>query len=148
MYHYKESGLDDVVLRNGYTIRETPYGETVSIENVDALHQLIGKTIIGQPQINGAELRFLRRELDKTQAELAALLGTSEQAMSLWERNRKGPMPESAARLLRLLYAESIGLRPKASTWLHRLALGRRLQETRAETYAFRHEARRWKPAA
>jgi putative transcriptional regulator len=144
-YDYKESGLDGIKLQNGYTFHETPYGRGVSIANVDALHKVIGAAIIRQLEINGAELRFLRHELDQTQAELSALLGTSEQTMSLWERDRKGPMPEPAARLLRLLYAERIGLKQKTSSWLRRLA-GRETHEARA--HAFRHDARRWKVAA
>jgi putative transcriptional regulator len=104
MYRYKESGLDDVMLENGYTIRQTPYGETVTIENVDALHRLLGGRIILQREITGAELRFLRREMGKTQAELAALFRMTEQTVSLWERDRTKAIPPLADSLLRLLY--------------------------------------------
>ena len=31
-YHYTESGLRNVWLENGYTVRQTPYGETIAIE--------------------------------------------------------------------------------------------------------------------
>jgi putative transcriptional regulator len=151
-YEYTDSGLDGIVLQNGYTIHKTPYGRGVSIANVDLLHRVIGSTIIRQPRISGAELRFLRLELDKTQAELAALLGTSEQTVSLWERDRKASMPEAAGRLLRLLYAEHIGLKPKPSTWLERIAQQARtfaaLQGEDRGAHAFRHEGRGWKLAA
>jgi putative transcriptional regulator len=33
MYHYKESGLDDIFLVNGYHIHKTPYGEGVAINS-------------------------------------------------------------------------------------------------------------------
>jgi putative transcriptional regulator len=157
-YEYTDSGLDGIVLQNGYTIHKTQYGRGVSITNVERLHREIGSMIIRQLHISGAELRFLRLELDKTQAELAALLGTSEQTVSLWERDRKASMPETAARLLRLLYAEHIGLNPKPSTWLERIVQqaarferiaqqAARVSEDRG-AHAFRHEGRGWKLAA
>jgi hypothetical protein len=34
MYHYTECGLRNVYLKNGYCLRNTAYGETVSIENI------------------------------------------------------------------------------------------------------------------
>jgi hypothetical protein len=35
MYHYTESGLDNVWLANGYTVIETPYGKGVSVRDAD-----------------------------------------------------------------------------------------------------------------
>jgi DNA-binding transcriptional regulator YiaG len=102
-YHYKESGLDNVLLQRGYTIRQTPYGETVAIHDVDAVHRAIAAKLVTQPHLTGAELRFLRLEMDQTQAELAETLGTSEQTVSLWERHRKKPIPETAAKLLQVI---------------------------------------------
>ena len=99
----QKSGLDDVVLQRGYTIRQTPYGETVAIHDVNRLHRKIAAKLAKQPQLTGAELRFLRLEMDKTQAALADLLGTSEQTLSLWERERKKPIPETAAKLLQVI---------------------------------------------
>src|SRR5262249_14369116 len=103
-YRYKESGLDNVVLpRSAYTIRKTPYGETVAIHDVDRLHRKIAAKLVRQPHLTGAELRFLRLEMDQTQAELAKKLGTSEQTLSLWERDRNKLMPETADKLLRII---------------------------------------------
>ena len=144
-YRYKESGLDDFVLLDGYTIRQTPYGETVSIQNVEGLHKLIARVLIlQQPRVTGAELRFLRSELDKTQAELAELLATSEQTVSLWERARGEAMPETPARLLRLLVADHLGLKPKPASLLRRLA---KLAPGRRGTREVHYE-RGWKPVA
>ena len=36
-YRYTESGLTNVWLANGYTIRKTKYGEGVSVQDVDGL---------------------------------------------------------------------------------------------------------------
>lgn len=89
MYHYTESGLDNVYLNDGYTIHKTVYGEGVSIEDTDGLHRAIGKWLVEMPKpLNGAEVRFLRLEMDQTQRDLAAFFGTSEQTVRLWERKR------------------------------------------------------------
>lgn len=40
-YRYKESGLDFILLLDGYTVHETPYGTGVSIHNTEALHEAI-----------------------------------------------------------------------------------------------------------
>jgi putative transcriptional regulator len=110
MYHYTESGLDNIYLVNGYAVHKTAYGKGVSIENTDALHKEIGKWLISLPKpLNGAELRFLRLELEQTQRHLAEILGTTEQTLRLWEKHRKEAMPGPADRLLRALYAEYIG---------------------------------------
>ncbi len=37
MYHYTESGLRNVYLKNGYTITKTEYGEAISIKDVAGL---------------------------------------------------------------------------------------------------------------
>lgn len=106
-YHYLESGLDNIYLESGYTIHETPYGKGVSIENSDALHKAIGRWLVSLPKpLIGAELRFLRIQMDMTQRNLAALLGTTEQTLRLWERNRNKALPGPADRLLRALYCE------------------------------------------
>ena len=79
MYHYIDSGLDNVVLESGYREIDTPYGRGVSIDNLDALHLAIGKWLLNVPKLNGAEFRFLRHELDMSQGRLARLLGEKEQ---------------------------------------------------------------------
>jgi putative transcriptional regulator len=143
MYHYKECGLDNVILQSGYTVRQTPYGETVAIHNVDGLHKVIARALIKQAELTGAELRFLRSELDQTQAELAKALGTSEQSVSLWERARSEPMPETAARLLQLIAADHLGLRSKPGTWLQRLA--KLAEASKAASRKTAHYERGWK---
>ena len=106
MYHYTESGLQNVWLTNGYAVRKTPYGKGVAIQNVAALHKAICQTIARKPSLTGAELRFLRKQMDLSQAALAELLGTSEQNVSLWER--RGRIPKASDRLLKLICLESL----------------------------------------
>src|SRR3546814_17921122 len=108
-YHYTESGLDNVFLENGYTVHKTPYGEGVSIKDTAGLHKLIGRWLINLPKrLNGAELRFLRLEMEMTQRSLAAIIGQDEQAVRRWEKNPTRTINGSAALLLRALYADYI----------------------------------------
>src|SRR4051812_470100 len=79
MYHYTECGLQKVWLENGYTVTQTPYGKGVSIRNVSGLHRLIGRALSQRPGLTGAELRFLRKEMELSQGALADMVGVSEQ---------------------------------------------------------------------
>jgi putative transcriptional regulator len=123
-YRYTESGLDNVYLLDGYTIHETPYGKGVSIQNTDALHKAIGKWLIAQPRpLNGADLRFIRTEMELTQRALAGIIGTEEQTLRLWEKDRKKFMPNGPAeRLLRALYSEALGNNVHIKRVLEKLA--------------------------
>ena len=106
MYHYTECGLQNVWLRNGYTKHKTPYGAGVAFADLAGLHAAIGRAVAQRPRLTGAELRFLRKEMNLSQAALAHLIGCTEQNASLWER--KGKMPKTADRMVRLLYREHV----------------------------------------
>jgi putative transcriptional regulator len=106
MYHYTECGLRNIWLTNGYTVKQTPYGEAVSIQDVEGLHRFIGSIIAQRPKLTGPELRFLRKEMGMSQKALADFVGTTEQSVSLWER--RGHMPKAADRLIKLAYLETI----------------------------------------
>lgn len=122
-YHYKESGLDNIYLVNGYTIHETPYGEGVSIENVEELHKTIGRWLISLPKkLDGAEFRFLRLEMEMTQRHLAALLGEEEQSVRRWEKARKKSVKGSADRMMRVLYKEYVNGDGSIRAMIDRLA--------------------------
>ena len=103
-YRYTESGLTNVWLANGYTIRKTKYGDGVSIHNMDGLHRALARALSNKPRLTGTEVRFLRKEMGLSQRGLGELLGVTEQAVSLWER--KGQLPKTADRLLRLISGE------------------------------------------
>jgi DNA-binding transcriptional regulator YiaG len=106
MYHYRECGLKNVWLKNGYTVKDTPYGKGVSIQDVEGLHRFIGTLIARRPKLTGPELRFLRKEMGLSQKALATFVGTSEQNVSLWER--RGRVPQAADRIIKLAYLETI----------------------------------------
>jgi len=103
-YRYTESGLTNVWLANGYTIRKTKHGEGVSIHDMDGLHRALARALSNKPRLAGTEVRFLRKEMGLSQRGLGELLGVTDQAVSLWER--KGQLPKTADRLLRLIYVE------------------------------------------
>ena len=109
-YHYTDSGLDNVFLENGYTVHNTPYGEGLSIQDTEGLHKAIGQWLVRTPKaLTGAELRFLRLEMEMTQRNLAAALGSEEQNIRRWEKARKKEIPGPADRVVRALYSEYIG---------------------------------------
>jgi putative transcriptional regulator len=123
MYHYKESGLDNVWLENGYRPHKTPYGKGISIQNTEGLHKVIGQGLVSAHRpLVGAELRFLRLEIETSQRDLAALLGTTEQTLRLWEKKRDKTIPGSSDRLLRALYSDFMGCNPSMRRMLKRLA--------------------------
>src|SRR3989338_8849948 len=106
-YHYTESGLRNIWLANGYAVRQTKYGKGVSIHDVDGLHRAISQALASKSHLTGAEVRFLRKEMGMSQRGLGELLGVTDQAVALWEK--KGRLPKTADRLLRLIYVEHEG---------------------------------------
>ena len=106
MYHYRESGLNNVWLLNGYEKHKTFEGPAVSFKNIDGLHQAIARAVVSKPsRLTAKEFRFLRVELDLAQKALGDIIGASEQAVARWERGITR-VPSAEDRLLRALYRE------------------------------------------
>lgn len=109
-YHYTESGLDYVYLRNGFEFVGRSDRKRLVISDIEGLHKAIGRHIAKHKEtITGADARFLRHELLMSQATLARILNVSEQAVHRWENGKTDKVPGPAQMLLRLLYLESIG---------------------------------------
>lgn len=106
-YHYTESGLRNIWLASGYDVVETSYGTGVAIHDVAGLHRAIGEELAKKSRITGAELRFLRKEMDMSQRALGQLIGVTDQAVAKWEKT--GRIPKTADRMIRLIYLEHIG---------------------------------------
>ena len=103
LYHFTESGLDNVWLKNGFTIKDTPFGPAVSFTALDQLLDEIAAHLVRKPgRLSGKEFRYLRSKMHLSQAAMAQLQGVSEQNVSLWER--RGRVPKSNDTLQRLLY--------------------------------------------
>lgn len=135
MYEYRECGLDNIKLANGYTIEETPYGEGVAIEDIPGLHRAIGQILIRKPsRLTGKEFRFLRGELGLSQKRIAALFETTEQNIGRWERGDVEEVPGPADRLIRVLYSEYINENSNVSEIVERLCdLDRSLADVEKE---------------
>ncbi len=109
MYHYTDSGLDNIYLVNGFTKAVTPYGDAVAIEDLDGLHKAIGRWLVNEPKpLNGTELRFLRHELDLSQKRLGSMMGKSEQAIRRWEKAADKAIDSIADRFVRIIYSSLI----------------------------------------
>jgi len=107
MYHYTASGLDNVWLQNGYTVKQTPYGQAVAVVDADGLHKMLAMRLTKKPgRLNGKEFRFLRNLMCLSQQGLAGMVGVSEQSLSLWERT--GKIPKSGDALIRMLVIEKV----------------------------------------
>lgn len=143
MYHYTESGLRNIWLKNGFVIHKTPYGEGVSIHDLPGLHKAIGRSIANRPKLTGAELRFLRKEMDMSQKALATLIGTSEQNISLWER--RGHIPKTSDRLIRLLYVEKVNGNVQIKELIDRVNA---MDAAAPATLEFEQSNEQWKEAA
>lgn len=144
VYHYTSSGLDSIYLENGVLIEETAYGRAVSIEDSEGLHRAIGRWLIDRPSpLNGAELRFLRLEMEMTQRHLAGIIGGTEQTLRLWEKTRDKFIPGTPDRLVRALFAETLGGDHDIRRMLERLAELDRLEH---EDKCFKRVSRGWRP--
>ncbi|MFN4351733.1 MAG: helix-turn-helix domain-containing protein [Hylemonella sp.] len=64
--------------------------------------------------MSGSELRFLRKRLDMTQADVAALGGKTEQVVAKWEKETL-PVPKAEASLLRLAVLSRFGTKEEMS---------------------------------
>lgn len=122
MLHYTSCGLQNIWLKNGYEIIETDYGVATSIHDLTGLHAAIGMYIVNnKPKLSGAEVRFLRKELDLSQAHLALLLGVSEVSIRGWENNRT-KITKPADKLLRMLYSEHVNGNKEIKEFIERLS--------------------------
>lgn len=113
MYQYKECGLDNIWLVNGFTVTEEGSRRAVAIEDVEGLHQAIGTWLaLHKKTLDGREARYLRMEMGFSQATLAHLLGKNEQSIARWEKKKSGKnekIPPDSERMIRALYLETVG---------------------------------------
>ncbi len=106
-YQYTDSGLKNVWLVNGFTKKQTPYGEAVGIDNLDGLHKVIATTIINKrASLTGDELRFLRIELDLSQKAFAEYFGKTDQSVANWEKSDHPP--KDVDYLVRHIYRQTM----------------------------------------
>lgn len=103
-YKYDMSGLDNVWLVNGFTIEETPYGNTVHIDDLRGLDLAIAKELIFKtPNLSGKAIRFLRQLSGLSQPDLAHMLEKDTQTVARWEKS--GRTTKSIELLARMIFA-------------------------------------------
>jgi putative transcriptional regulator len=106
LFHYVQSGLDDVWLASGVQVVETEYGNGFRIERADELHEAIAKSIINNSRsLRGQEARFLRVLLNLSQEAMAKALGVDRATIIRWERARAKPLSTMQDIAVRTTYA-------------------------------------------
>ena len=103
-YEYRACGLEGIFLINGVDRHEHDGEEYVAIKDIDGLHIAIGRhLVISRKALAPTEIRFLRKTMDMTQAELAEELGKTSQSVARWEKGAHD-IPGSAEKLLRAIF--------------------------------------------
>lgn len=121
-YRYDECGLDNVVLKDLPVLLDDEGNASVTIPHVNALHRLLTSMVATKPSgLQPREIRFLRTEMELTQAQLAALVGKDVQTIGRWERGET-PIERSAeivirARVLQANGTEALPPMEKLSEW-------------------------------
>ena len=104
-FRYKLCGLDNVFLLNGVEFYHGDYGRGVSIYKVEELHRKIGMhLILHRKALSPKEMRFLRKQMELTQAELARYLGVTSQTVARFEKGDT-EIPGPVDRLVRFAFA-------------------------------------------
>lgn len=107
-FHYRRCGLDNIYLLNGFEVSIEDGERYVTVLDVDGLHKAIGMhLVLTRKMLSPKEIRFLRKTLDLTQAEMGRLISQSSQQVARWEKgenNINGP----ADRLLRLMFVYTL----------------------------------------
>lgn len=144
-YHYKECGLDNVWLINGVEFVETPEGQGVSIRNIRQLNKAIGFAVADFARtLKPQEFRFLRTEMDLSQARVAEILAVDAQTVGRWERG-ENPIHGSADALIRLYYKDYFNGHPSVKEFIDRMA---ELDKDVDEEVNLQQTSEGWKRAA
>lgn len=112
-YHYKECGLDNIFLLNGFSIENVDGEDYVSVHNVDGLWKAIGLSLVANKKtFLPSEIRYLRSQMGYTQSELATMLRVDDQTVARWEK-KQCKLPGPADFALRVLFLSSDVAQPE-----------------------------------
>jgi len=119
--HYTACGLDDVYLINGFT-RETIDGEQyTTVEDMDNLWKAIARYLVTERKVLAAkEIKFLRGQMESTQAELASRLRVTDQTVARWEKGEV-PINGPADIAIRFLYLACPRAQPEGGKILDKI---------------------------
>lgn len=103
-FPYRGCGLDGIFLLNGYETHSHDGDKHVVIKDIDGLHVAIGRhLVLSRKGLAPKELRFIRKTLDLSQAELAEKLGNTSQSVARWEKGEV-EIPGPAEKFLRAYF--------------------------------------------
>lgn len=106
---YKGAGIDGIYVCNGYDVEEVDGERFIWFDDVEGLHQAIALHLVHyRKALRPNEFRFIRNVMDKTQAEVAAMMRVDDQTVARWEKGKTG-IPGSADTVLRSKFLASIG---------------------------------------
>lgn len=115
LHKLKGAGLPNVYLYGGVAVEGTGEDQTIAYAKLDGLYREIARAIaLRLGPMSGSELRFLRKRLGMTQADVAALGGKTEQVVAKWEKEIL-PVPKAEASLLRLSVLSRFGTKEEMS---------------------------------
>lgn len=122
LYHYKECGLSNVHLKNGYTLETIDGEEYLSIDDLDGLHIAIAIQLVEKSQaLTGDEFKFLRQHFNHSRRVLGELLGVDQQTIGRWEKGETS-IPKNVDATMRQLFLESIDEDSNLGLLLQKLA--------------------------
>ena len=105
MTRYPHFAFPNIYLVNGYTVTNTHRGEEMEFAREDDLEQCIRRIVLRKPsRLRGWDLRFLRRGLSMTQAELGAYVDRDEQTIARWEKTEDS-VPRAVDVVIRMRFA-------------------------------------------
>jgi YgiT-type zinc finger domain-containing protein len=103
-YQFRESGLDNVVLRNIELVRCEHCGnEEPIIRGLDEVLRTIAFALVSKPyRLAGEEIRYLRKYTEMSSEQFARLLHIDRTTLSKWENNDDpvGAQSDLAIRML------------------------------------------------
>lgn len=106
-WEYKESGLDNVILKNTTVHVCVECGEKMPvIKDMPEVHKALAYAVAQYPaSLTGPMFRFLRKQMKLTATEVADMLSVSKVTVSRWE-NGKSPIGETNDKLIRMIYIQ------------------------------------------
>ena len=147
-YRFLDSGLSNVYLAGiKYWVCRECNAQAAEIPALEQLMSVMAKAVVMKAaNLNGEEIRFLRKRLGKRAVEFAEFINKTPEHLSKLE-NDQLPLPEDTDKLIRLTYGLMSGdqqlfleIAAKAEEWL------RSIREAPTENITFKKRAGVWKP--
>jgi hypothetical protein len=126
MLKYDESGLRNVWLQNGYTVKKTLYGKAVAIQDVEGLNRLLARMIAQKPRLRNDHYaekdrpRRDRKRLASKSSQKRGPCGCTSRRFILWNSMRSYSTKISRALLNQLIstsLASAVYLNSVSSNW-------------------------------